>query len=158
MPHLLFHTLFAHLRWADLRVLQALREADSPPADALEIYAHILGAEHTWLARLRGNASELPVWPRLSFEECARYAETAASGFDRFLTALGPDDLDRRVAYVNSAGDAFESRVEDILMHVALHGSYHRGQIALLLRSAGEKPIPTDYIAFTRGAPAATRR
>jgi uncharacterized damage-inducible protein DinB len=40
---------------------------------------------------------------------------------------------------------------------VALHGSYHRGQIALLVRAGGSTPAPTDYIAFIRGAPAATR-
>ena len=38
-----------------------------------------------------------------------------------------------------------------------LHGAYHRGQIALLLREGGAEPAPTDYIAFVRGAPAATR-
>jgi uncharacterized damage-inducible protein DinB len=47
--------------------------------------------------------------------------------------------------------------VGDMLLHVALHGAYHRGQIALLVRAGGSTPSPTDYIAFIRGAPAATR-
>jgi uncharacterized damage-inducible protein DinB len=38
-----------------------------------------------------------------------------------------------------------------------LHGAYHRGQIALLIRQAGAVPAPTDYVAFVRGAPTATR-
>jgi uncharacterized damage-inducible protein DinB len=42
-------------------------------------------------------------------------------------------------------------------VHVAMHGSYHRGQITMLVRDAGAEPQPTDYIAFVRGAPAATR-
>jgi uncharacterized damage-inducible protein DinB len=45
-----------------------------------------------------------------------------------------------------------------MLTHVAMHGSYHRGQIAAALRAGGDIPSPTDYIAFVRGAPAATRR
>jgi uncharacterized damage-inducible protein DinB len=48
--------------------------------------------------------------------------------------------------------------VDDILLHVALHGSYHRGQVALLVREAANKPAPTDYIGFVRGVPAATRQ
>ncbi|MGG1633398.1 DinB family protein [Paenibacillus sp. NRS-1760] len=31
-----------------------------------------------------------------------------------------------------------------------MHGSYHRGQIALLLRQAGAEPILTDYIIYER--------
>ena len=59
--------------------------------------------------------------------------------------------------YRNSAGTAFDSRIDDILMHVAVHGAYHRGQVALSLRQEGVRPNPTDYIAFIRGAPTATR-
>jgi uncharacterized damage-inducible protein DinB len=59
---------------------------------------------------------------------------------------------------VNSAGQAFTSTVEDILLHVCLHGQYHRGQVALLLREAGAAPATTDYIAFARGAPTAPSR
>jgi len=53
---------------------------------------------------------------------------------------------------------AFRSRVEDILLHVVLHGCYHRGQVAIALREAGAEPSATDFIAFVRGVPAATRQ
>ena len=42
------------------------------------------------------------------------------------------------------------------LLHVPLHGQYHRGKINLLLRQAGRQPAPTDYITFVRGVSAAT--
>ncbi|HEU5359182.1 MAG TPA: DinB family protein, partial [Gemmatimonadales bacterium] len=61
------------------------------------------------------------------------------------------------VTYRNSAGLEFTSTVEDILLHVALHGAYHRGQVARALREGGAVPNATDYIAFIRGAPAARR-
>jgi uncharacterized damage-inducible protein DinB len=62
------------------------------------------------------------------------------------------------ITYRNSAGEEFTSSLEDILTHVAMHGSYHRGQVAAWMRQSGETPTPTDYIAFARGSPAATRR
>jgi uncharacterized damage-inducible protein DinB len=31
-----------------------------------------------------------------------------------------------------------------------MHGSYHRGQIAMALRAAGVDPVNTDFIAFAR--------
>jgi uncharacterized damage-inducible protein DinB len=74
------------------------------------------------------------------------------------IEQLRPEDFQRVVPYRNSAGLAFESTVEDILLHVCLHGSYHRGQIARAVRQGGATPAPTDYIGFIRGSPAATRQ
>jgi uncharacterized damage-inducible protein DinB len=44
----------------------------------------------------------------------------------------------------------FQTPIKDLLMHVALHGSYHRGQIAQALRLAGGEPVNTDFITFVR--------
>jgi uncharacterized damage-inducible protein DinB len=43
------------------------------------------------------------------------------------------------------------------LLHVFLHSAYHRGQVSLMVRRSGGVPAPTDFIAFVRGAPTATR-
>jgi uncharacterized damage-inducible protein DinB len=78
--------------------------------------------------------------------------------FRDLVSRLTPHLLEKPVTYRNSAGDQFTSTVEDILTHIALHGSYHRGQIAASARAGGDTHSPTDYIAFARGAPAATRQ
>lgn len=150
--------LIAHLQWADDRVLTSLRKAAAPPARTLELYAHILGAEHVWLARLREEPATVVVWPTLTLDECETLAGQTHEGLARAVSALSTADLEREVAYVNSAGAPFRSRIDDILTQIATHGVYHRAQIAMLLRDAGTEPEPTDYIAFVRGVPAATRR
>ena len=150
--------MIAHLEWADARALGALRAAATPIPKALEIYAHVLGAEHTWLSRIAGRAPNHPVWPTLDVEQCEVLARENAAEL-RSIAATGSDaSMARAVAYRNSAGQAFESTVEDMLLQLLLHGAYHRGQVALLLRDGGAEPAATDYIAFVRGAPAATRR
>ncbi len=150
------HKLYAHLAWADAHALQAIREAGDP-ARARDLISHILGAELTWLARIEGRKSEVPVWPQLSLYQCGIHAGKVREAYDRLLATLDDDGLDREVSYVNSAGNSFTSTVGDILLHVALHGAYHRGQIAILVRDGGAVPAPTDYVHFVRGAPAATR-
>ena len=95
------------------------------------------------------------IWPDLTLERAAALAAENASALRALLESLSPDELQRKVAYSNSAGVAFESTVEDMLLQVVLHGCYHRGQVALVVRGAGAEPSPTDYIAFVRGAPAA---
>jgi uncharacterized damage-inducible protein DinB len=94
----------------------------------------------------------------LTLDECESIARENVVAFTELLSRLTPDLLEKPITYRNSAGDQFTSTIEDILTHVAMHGSYHRGQIAASLRAGGDSPSPTDYIAFVRGAPAATRQ
>lgn len=155
MQHL--SKLVSHLAWADDRVLATLRSATGPDPACLELFAHVLATEHVWLARLKGAAPHHPTWPALTLEQCAALVQTNQRELGAYVAALVPADLSRGVSYTNSAGQAFTSSVEDILLQVCLHGVYHRGQIAWVLRRGGGVPMPTDYIALVRGAPAATR-
>ena len=147
--------LIDHLKWADALVLDALRTSPGSDPRAITLYAHVLGAEAVWLSRIAGRPSDVAVWPALSIDDLAALAARTASEFDALLASLGRHDLDREIDYRNSAGKPFRSTIEDILLHVALHGSYHRGQVALVMRATGGEPASTDYIGFIRGAPAA---
>jgi uncharacterized damage-inducible protein DinB len=150
--------LVAHLGWADTLVLDSLRRAAPLDPRAFELYRHVLGTEEVWLGRLEGRKPTLAVWPDLSLEDCAAAARTNLENLQRYVAALSPADLPRGVTYINSAGNQFTSSVEDILIHLCLHGAYHRGQVSLALRQSGAEPAPTDYIAFARGSPAAIRK
>ncbi len=145
--------LFEHLAWADSRVLERLRSGAATPA-AVDLYAHLLAAERVWLARLRGeDSSVLEIWPDLSLEQCATLADHLRAELAALLATLTPESMPGMILYRNSAGRAFETAVGDVLIHLALHGAYHRGQIATRLRQAGVEPINTDYITFVREAP-----
>jgi uncharacterized damage-inducible protein DinB len=150
--------LIAHLAWADQLVLESLERSPEPNPDSLELLAHILAAEHVWISRLLRRPPEFPTWPALSKAECARLAERNGRELTDYVGTRTEQDLAEEVTYVNSAGNQFTSRADDILLQIFLHGTYHRGQIARALRIAGQEPNPTDYIAFIRGAPAATRQ
>jgi uncharacterized damage-inducible protein DinB len=153
-----FSRLATHLEWADQRVLTSLRSAANLSAKALEIYAHILGSEHVWLSRMYGTPPRLAVWPNLSLDDCSQVAADNATQYRKVVDGLTDEAVTRGITYKNSAGEQFTSTLEDILTHVFMHGSYHRGQVASLIRAGGSTPAPTDYIFFTRGSPAATRQ
>jgi uncharacterized damage-inducible protein DinB len=152
-----FAKIFQHLKWADARVLESLRAAQSVLKKDLDLYAHVLGSEHVWLSRINGTAPKLAVWPSLTLDECEKLGGENAGAYQKLASELTPETRSRPITYRNSAGDEFTSTLEDILTHVSLHGAYHRGQIAASLRAAGDTPVPTDYIAFVRGSPAAKR-
>ncbi|MBO6574982.1 MAG: DinB family protein [Rhodothermales bacterium] len=149
----MLNRIFDHNRWADERVLAALRTADQPPERAMRWFAHVIAAEILWLDRIQARPQSTAVWPEPDLEAIA---QTIPELHARFRDVVETDDLQRSVAYTNSAGRPFQTSLQDILCHVALHGAYHRGQVSLLMRDSGLVPEPTDYIAFVRGAPAAT--
>jgi uncharacterized damage-inducible protein DinB len=140
--------LYEHNWWAHDAMFAELRRA-APDDETLRLLAHVVAAEHLWLSRIDRVTSRVAVWPALALDEVvALEAENRA----RFRDLLSrPDDTRRRrVHYRNSAGNDFENDVEAILTHVAMHGHYHRGQIARAMRTAGREPVYTDYIGFVR--------
>lgn len=145
---------FAHTAWADAKLFAALREHPQL-AVAWREYDHVLGAATVWLARLERRPSPVAVWPVLRIDEAEVLRQELSEGYDRFLNTLDATQLTSEIEYTNSAGQSFRTAIVDILLHVALHGQYHRGKINLLLRQSGAEPAPTDYIGFVRGVPAA---
>jgi uncharacterized damage-inducible protein DinB len=150
-------SLFAHAAWANAAVLTALRHTPGTDPQAVEQFAHVLGAEAVWLARIRGEPQAVAVWPRLSLDDCERLAAKNRAGFAAVVADATEASLEREVTYTNSAGLTFTNRVLDILLQVALHGAYHRGITSILTRRGGGTPAPTDFIAWVRGVPTATR-
>jgi len=148
--------LWEHALWADAKLLEAVRNHEDSTELVAE-YAHIIGAHETWLARLQRRPPRAAVWPGGSVDEIEALWNETKARYAEYLDSLVPADLDTGDSYTNSAGQEFVTSIGDILVHVALHAQYHRGKVNLLLRQSGSEPAPTDYIAFVRGAPAATR-
>jgi uncharacterized damage-inducible protein DinB len=142
--------LIGHMRWADVLVADALEAYPSPEGDAVRLFAHIASVEHLWYSRIAGRAPDHAVWPDLTVMQARELAARAADLFERLLHDAPDDSLARTVAYRNSAGHPYENTVSDIVIHAAVHGEHHRGQIARLLRAAGREPPYTDYIQYAR--------
>jgi uncharacterized damage-inducible protein DinB len=145
-----YRRLFDYEAWANRETLASLRAAANPPEKARKLLGHIVGAGRLWISRIEGAAKPPAVWPDLSLEECARGIEEMRGRWSAFLERADPAELSRAVGYTNSKGERWESSVADILTHVVLHGTYHRGQIASRLRDAGGEPAYTDFIEAAR--------
>jgi uncharacterized damage-inducible protein DinB len=143
--------LYAHLQWADMQMLDALRKGPSVPDRVMLLFGHTLAAEEIWLARISSAPyAHINVFPTLSLDQCEAEITRIHAGYQELIADLKPHELERMVAYTNTRGQSFATSVGDILLHVALHGSYHRGQIAQLLRASGDAPPATDFIVYAR--------
>lgn len=142
-------TLLRHLVWADLRTAAAIETLDDPPAELLRVWAHLLAAEATWLARIEGRTPEVAIWPELTLAESRALMGRNHAAIAHLADADAAEHR-RLVNYRNSRGEAFRQGVGEILHHVAMHGMYHRGQVALEVRRLGGEPQATDLILYLR--------
>lgn len=92
----------------------------------------------------------MEVWPALDPRDCAAEVDALRDAWRAYLAGRTPARLDEAIDYVNSRGEPWSSRAEDILLHVVTHSAYHRGQIATLLGAAGLAPASTDFIHAIR--------
>jgi uncharacterized damage-inducible protein DinB len=137
--------LFDYDDWANREEVARLRAIDSPPA--LRLLSHIVGTQWLWLARIRSETPRMPVWPELTLDQAAGELDPLR---DRWRETLRDVDRASSIDYRNSKGEPWSSTIDDVLMHVVMHGAYHRGQIATIVRQGGETPAYTDFIHATR--------
>jgi uncharacterized damage-inducible protein DinB len=145
--------LFEHLFWADERLLTSIESSPAPaPHAALRLFSHVLAAERIWLIRLNEQDSSIqPIWPELAIDDLRPLVAANRAGYTSLLNdEAAPVRLKAPIRYTNQSGRSFQSTGTDILLQVALHGSYHRGQVAQAIRSAGGEPTNTDFITFVR--------
>jgi uncharacterized damage-inducible protein DinB len=159
-------------RWMNQRILVA---AAALPADALRldrgpVCGSILDtlnrqaiADATWLrrfeqpglwARLRDALDWLPrpPGPGIALAADLDALHALRDRLDALIVAWGDElifkDLDRVVAYENSAGETRSRQMGALLSHFFNQQTHHRGQATALLCQAGADPGATDLIAM----------
>jgi len=68
----------------------------------------------------------------------------------KWAESLGADEWEEIVHHRFGSGGEMQLPRWQVVMHLVNHGSYHRGQLASLLRQAGIRPPATDLAAFYR--------
>ena len=132
-------------------VPEARRQAPSYQR-AVTLLGHLAVALECWLARVEGEEqTAVTLFPTdLSVEEAALRIDRALDRWERLLSRLNAEELERTVSYRTTFGVAHRSTLADILTHLLAHGAYHRGQIMLLVRQLEGVPIQTDFIVWAR--------
>jgi uncharacterized damage-inducible protein DinB len=64
-----------------------------------------------------------------------------------YLAALGEEALPRPVTFANPSGETWTYTLWRMMLHLLHHQSYHRGQVATLLRQVGIQPPEVDFLA-----------
>jgi uncharacterized damage-inducible protein DinB len=144
-----FLKLYNFNAWANNRVIACLKRQSINDEKVLSVFGHILAAQFLWLHRIKGLAPpNVKLWGEYSLVTLEKMVSDANQQWLDFVEAN--DSFDRELTYTNYTGDPYTNNVETIMMHLVNHCSYHRAQVAMLLRQKGFEPINTDLITYDR--------
>jgi uncharacterized damage-inducible protein DinB len=150
---------FAFGRWANRTILESVavltpeeyaRPIGGSFGSVQGTLVHLYGADWVWLERFHGRSPRaMPAGDDLATLEALAWKwREVEAGQDAYIATLTPERLAEPLSYVSVSGDSFTRLLGDALLHLANHGTYHRGQVATLLRQLGRKAASTDYLRF----------
>jgi uncharacterized damage-inducible protein DinB len=170
--------LFEYDRWANARVLtsasalraeQFTRDLGGSFRSVRDTLVHILGGQWIWLAywkeppgdnvaltQLRSRRDGV-IRPDL-FPDVAtlrlKWAELEREQAN-FVDSLTDESLAQLLPFRSA-----HVKLAHLIQHVVNHSTYHRGQVAVMMRQLGAEPVATDFHGFVVEAtqePAVTR-
>jgi uncharacterized damage-inducible protein DinB len=158
--------LYEYDRWANNRVLQAAsaltaeqftRDLGGSFRSVRDTLVHIIGGEWIWLAYWKETSHSS------AFLTGLRKRRDALFNPDAFPTVAAVQlkwaEIEKEQAeFVNRAtNESLEKllpfrktqiRLAHLMQHLANHSTYHRGQIALMMRQLEAEPLATDFHVF----------
>ncbi len=144
-----FLKLYQYNEWANRRVLSCIDQQNVNDEKILSLMGHIVAAQFLWLHRIKAlSPPDLKLWGSYTLPQLTKLAEDAGKQWIQFVEKT--DTFNRELSYTNYVGDPYVNNVETIMIHLVNHSTYHRAQIALLLRQKGFEPVNTDLITYDR--------
>jgi uncharacterized damage-inducible protein DinB len=150
--------LFAYGRWANALVLDSAalltpeeftRQIGGSFGSVQGTLAHLYGADWVWLERFHGRSPRaMPETDVTALATLRARWEEVEEGLRAFAAGLTPERIAQPLSYVSFKGDPFKYPLGETLTHLANHGTYHRGQVATLMRQLGKSPVATDYSRY----------
>ena len=160
------HLLYEYDRWANHQVLRAAsklspeqftRDLGGSFRSVRDTLVHILAGEWIWLTYWKSPSHSLGLLSELRERRDALFQPDALSDLaavrlrwielekeqTEFVNRITDEDLKRMLPY-----RATELSLLHLMQHVANHSTYHRGQIALMMRQLGAEPLATDFHVF----------
>ncbi len=152
-------SLFQYNSWACHRTLDSCgalsageftRDLRSSFPSVRDTLVHLMLVEWIWLERWHGRSHS--TYPSVNdFPDLARVRARSAEiekNLGQFVFALNPEGLTQRVEYKNTKGIPYSNAMWEMMLHLVNHQTYHRGQVATLLRQMGHKPNAGDLAVF----------
>lgn len=141
-----FNDLFDYNYHSNQRIIEIAAKEKALPKKVISLFSHILNAHHRWNAIVLENS---PVHEAWDVQEVSRWEDIHYDNQrNTFEIITNTENFEKEVNYLNAQKENQRRVLKEILFHIINHSTYHRGQIAMLLRDVNISPSPTDFIHF----------
>lgn len=139
-------------RVAQLSEAQIHREIVSSFSSIYKTVLHLLDAESVWWQRIK-LAEQISIPSQNfsgDFNQLINELYNQSGQWEAWVKAATENRIQHVFAYQNSKKEQFKQPVNEVLLHLFNHGTFHRGQIVTMLRQLGVNDIPQTDFAFYR--------
>ncbi len=142
---------FEFEKWSNTLILKSLSNLKEKDDRAMLLFSHLLSSHCMWLSRVNKTEITGTLLQQRTLNECETLVEENYQGWMKYLSTKTAADLETTIEFV-SAWEANPSKrcmaIEDALIHMINHSSYHRGQIVASIKGkVDELPLST-YIIY----------
>lgn len=156
------NTLANYNFWANQKICSYILDAGETLADKetessfptiRKTLYHLWDAQAIWLKRLNGESPNS--WPSHNFKgnlnDAIKLIEENSQALVDYTEALSENEIFNKIEFKATDGTPYYNTVQEILMHVMNHSTFHRGQLITMLRSVGFTNVgSTDMIRYFR--------
>ncbi|MGW8123315.1 DinB family protein [Roseivirga echinicomitans] len=144
-----FTRLYEYNLWANQLFVDVLKSQVYKNEKITAVFTHIGNAQLIWLDRITHSEENVPkVWDVGNLPDAIELVKRSSQRWLDFI--YSQEEYENIIEYKNSQGEVYETRISDILTHVANHSTHHRGQLATLLRAEEIDPPASDFIFYIR--------
>ena len=152
-------SLFRYNYWANHHLFEVIeklsdkefkQEVSGGHSSIRNTLVHILSAEWGWISRSGGPERKEKLVPDFfdSPDQVISKWKSLETSFLEYVDSLTRQQLEEKVTYLNGSGDECSMPREELLQHIIIHNTHHRGQIALDLRVLGYTPGNFDILFY----------
>jgi len=156
--------VFSYKAKANAEILATMRQFDeaSPAREiAVRVLSHTYAVDQIFAANLRRaehgytspNPSHAP-----SLDELSAAIRSSDRWYLDYVSRLDKAQLAERIDFTFTDGLPGRMSREEMLMHVTVHGEYHRGQISLIMMENSITPPGDGFTSYLHKAEASARR
>jgi uncharacterized damage-inducible protein DinB len=156
--------VFSYKAKANDEILTAMRQFDdaSPAKEiAIRVLNHTYAVDRIFAANLRraehGYTSPNP-GSAPSLDELSAAIKTSDQWYIDYVSGLDEAQLVERIDFTFTDGLPGRMSREEMLMHVTVHGEYHRGQISLIMMQNSIMPPGDGFTSYLHKTEASDRR
>ncbi|CAN7595003.1 DinB family protein [Peribacillus frigoritolerans] len=127
------------------------KEIQSGFSSVSKVLSHIYLTDYAWFDIISGTsmdeamASSSELKEEVEKKSIEEMKKTFIDLYERNKALLSTVDMEKVMVVDNPYAGSLETTISESVLHVVTHGSYHRGNIATMLRQMGHTSVMQDF-------------